>query len=218
MTFVESNFDGLIITPALCVDSPSDIVDETTSESAQSCPDCRILTRRLSRGDEGAFREFWKLYFNRLLRYVFVVAGGQEEIAREALQLTCVRVARHVRPFDSESAFWNWLAMVARHCVTDEMRKHSRYHKLLARFTRQQSAEADLKSTDADARLSELMQEGLAGLPADESALLEQKYLDGRPVRELADERQMTEKAVESLLGRVRRKLKAKVLERLQNE
>jgi DNA-directed RNA polymerase specialized sigma24 family protein len=62
------------------------------------------------------------------------------------------------------------------------------------------------------------VQDGLASLPADERALLEQKYLNGKAVRELADERQMTEKAMESLLLRVRRKLKNAVFNRLQNE
>jgi len=218
MIFAESNSAGVIITPALCVDAPIEIIGKTTAEPEPSGRDCKALTGQMSRGDEAAFHEFYKLYFNRLLRYLFVVAGGQEEIAREALQLTFVRVARHVRQFDSESAFWNWLAMLARNCVADEMRKRNRYQSLLARFFQQRPAGADLNSIDADARFSELVQDGLAGLPADERALLERKYLDGEAVRELADEWQMTEKAMESLLLRVRRKLKNAVLDQLQNE
>jgi RNA polymerase sigma-70 factor, ECF subfamily len=197
-------------------DLPIEIIAKMASE--QEPPDVLALTARMSRGDEAAFHEFYKLYFNRLFRYLFVVAGGQEEIAREALQLAFVRVARHVRRFDSESAFWNWLAMLARNCVVDEMRKRNRYQGLLARFFQLRPADADLKSIDAETRFSELVQDGLASLPADERALLERKYFDGEAVRELADERQMTEKAMESHLLRVRRKLKTAVLDRLKNE
>jgi RNA polymerase sigma-70 factor (ECF subfamily) len=216
MTVVSNHFAGASIAPAF-LNSPIETAAKMATKAEQP-PDVQTLTARMSRGDEAAYHEFYKLYFNRLLRYLFVVAGGQEEIAREALQLTFVRVARHVRQFDSEPAFWNWLAMLARNCVVDEMRKRNRYQSLLARFFQQRPADADLKSIDADACFSELVQDGLASLPAGERALLERKYLNGEAVRELADEWQMTEKAMESLLVRVRRKLKNAVRDRLQNE
>jgi RNA polymerase sigma-70 factor (ECF subfamily) len=216
MTVDSNHFAGASIAPAF-LNSPIEIAANMATKAEQPS-DVLTLTARMSHGHEAAFHEFYKLYFNRLLRYLFVVTGGQEEIAHEALQVTFVRVARHVRRFDSESAFWNWLAMLARNCVVDEMRKRNRYQSLLARFFQQRSADADLKSIDADARFSELVQDGLASLPADERALLERKYLNGVAVRELADEWQMTEKAMESLLLRVRRKLKNAVLNRSQNE
>jgi RNA polymerase sigma-70 factor (ECF subfamily) len=216
MTVDSNHFAGASIAPAFW-NSPIEIAANMATKAEQPS-DVLTLTARMSRGHEAAFHEFYKLYFNRLLRYLFVVTGGQEEIAHEALQVTFVRVARHVRRFDSESAFWNWLAMLARNCVVDEMRKRNRYQSLLARFFQQRPADADFKSIDADARFSELVQDGLASLPADERALLERKYLNGVAVRELADEWQMTEKAMESLLLRVRRKLKNAVLNRLQNE
>ena len=216
MTVVSNHFAGASIAPAF-LNSPIETAAKMATK-AEPPSDVQTLTARMSRGDEAAFHGFYKLYFNRLLRYLFVVAGGQEEIAREALQLTFVHVARHVRQFDSESAFWNWLAMLARNCVMDEMRKRNRYQSLLARFLQHRPADADLKSIDADARFSELVQDELASLPADERALLERKYLNGETVRGLADEWQMTEKAMESLLLRVRRKLKNAVFNRLQNE
>jgi len=55
-------------------------------------------------------------------------------------------------------------------------------------------------------------------LPQDERDLLEAKYLDGRSVRQIADMLQISEKAVESRLVRIRRKLKGQMLERLKDE
>jgi RNA polymerase sigma-70 factor (ECF subfamily) len=199
------------------VKSPLEIIAIMASEQNQP-PDVTALTARMSRGEEAAFHEFYRLYFNRLLRYLFVVAGGREDIAREALQLAFVRVARHVRRFDSEAAFWNWLAVLARNCVADEMRKHNRYQSLLARFFQQRPAAADVPANDAGERLAELLQNELAGLPDGERALLERKYLNGEPVRGLAAEWNMTEKAMESHLLRIRRKLKTAMLGRLRHE
>jgi RNA polymerase sigma-70 factor (ECF subfamily) len=216
MTLVESSFAGEIIPPAF-VNSPIEIIATMASEQNQP-PDVTTLTVRMSRGEEAAFHEFYRLYFNRLLRYLFVVAGGREEIAREALQLAFVRVARHVRRFDSEAAFWNWLALLARNCVADEMRKRNRYQNLLVRFFQQRPAAADVPANDAGERLAELLQDGLAGLPAGERVLLERKYFNGEPVRGLAAEWKVTEKAMESHLLRIRRKLKAAMLGRLRDE
>ena len=216
MTLVESNFAGEIIPPAF-VHAPIEIIETMASEQHQP-PDVPALTARMSCGEEAAFHEFYRLYFNRLLRYLFVVTGGREEMAREALQLAFVRAARHVRRFDSEAAFWNWLAVLARHCVADELRKRNRYQNLLARFFEQRPAVADVPGDDPGERLAELLQDGLAGLPAGERALLERKYFDGEPVRGLAAEWKMTEKAMESHLLRIRRKLKAAMLGRLRNE
>ena len=58
----------------------------------------------------------------------------------------------------------------------------------------------------------------MTALPPDEQMLIEQKYFAHRSVREIAGELQSTEKAVESKLSRVRRKLKDAVLAELNDE
>lgn len=181
-------------------------------------PDVLTLTSRMSRGDEEAFHDFYKLYFNRLLRYLFVITGREEEIAREALQLAFVRVARHVREFHSETAFWNWLAVLARNCAVDELRKRKRHQSLLARFFQQWPADADLKSDEDDEQFLKLLEIEIASLPDDERLLLERKYFTEETARGLAEEFQVTEKAMESRLLRIRRKLKTVILDRLKNE
>jgi len=74
-------------------------------------------------GDEAAYRQFYDAYFDRLLRYLLVVTGGNEEAAREALQLALVRVVRHVKTFETEEKFWSWLTVLARSAFADESRK-----------------------------------------------------------------------------------------------
>jgi RNA polymerase sigma-70 factor (ECF subfamily) len=171
----------------------------------------------MARGDETAFHEFYAAYFNRLLRYLLVVSRGNEEVSRDALQLAFVRVARHVRRFESEPAFWSWLTVLARSSIVDETRKRSRYQALLARFIEHTPEAADSHSS-ADQRFLELVREELAALPAEERELMERKYFGREPIRTLADERDLTEKAMESRLLRIRRKLKTAVLDRMRNE
>ena len=177
------------------------------------------LTRAMAGGDEAAYRLFYEAYFDRLLRYLLVVTGGNEAAAREALQLVLVRVVRHVKVFESEQQFWGWLTLLARSALTDESRKRRRYFSFLERFTRHQ--ETSLTAThdgDADEQLHALLKEKLNALPTDERQLVEQKYISHQSVREIAEAQQTTEKAVESKLSRVRRKLKDAVLLDLKNE
>jgi RNA polymerase sigma-70 factor, ECF subfamily len=172
-------------------------------------PDIAVLTRAMARGDEMAYRQFYDAYFDRLLRYLLVVSGGNEQAARDALQAAFIRVVRHVKPFDAEDKFWSWLTVLARSALVDETRKQHRWFAFLERFSQHAGMETSVRNDgEADATLRALLARNVSALPSDEQELLAQKYDRGRSVREIADAQQTTEKAVESKLSRIRRKLK----------
>ena len=178
-----------------------------------------MLTRSMVAGDELAYRTFYDAYFNRLSRYLLVVTAGDEDATREALQSALLRVARHIKAFPSDAVFWSWLTVLARSALSDQTRKRRRYLAFLDRFTwqahAQQTAPDDAR---ANVRLLGLLESSLEGLPSDEQRLAEAKYFERRSVRELAAELNLSEKAVESRLGRIRHKLKAAILEGLKHE
>jgi RNA polymerase sigma-70 factor (ECF subfamily) len=186
---------------------------------AHETPDSPVLTRAMAGGDETAYRIFYDVYFDRLLRYLLVVTGGNEEAASEALQLALVRVVRHVKVFETEAIFWSWLTVLARSALADESRKRRRYFSFLEKFTRhQETGPGAMNNGEADEQLRALLARKLIALPDDEWQLVKQKYILRQSVREIADGQQTTEKAVESKLSRVRRKLKDAVLAELKNE
>ena len=165
-----------------------------------------------------AYRIFYDAYFGRLSRYLLVVTAGDEDAAREALQETFRRVVKHIRVFSDEPTFWSWLTVLARSARSDEGRKRRRYLAFLDRFTRHATIEAGPEIDGRDARLGELLERHVAFLPDDDRALIERKYFERQPVAEIAEHLQTTEKAVESRLGRIRRKLKEAMLAGLKNE
>lgn len=177
------------------------------------------LTRRMAAGDEAAYRQFYDAYFHRLSRYLLVVAAGNEEAAAEALESALLRVVRHIRMFPSEEVFWSWLTVLARSAHRDQSRKRSRYLAVLERFTRHsQIGESGPDSREADARIQTALTSSLASLPDDERQLVEGKYFERRSVRELAGVFQTSEKAIESRLVRIRRKLRETLLLKLKDE
>ena len=170
-------------------------------------------------GEEAAYREFYDAYYNRLLRYLLVVAAGDEEAAAEALEGALLRVVRYIKLFATEEAFWSWLTVLARSAFNDHSRKHRRYLAFLDRFAvharLQQSGPA---STETEHRLQSALDAALAALPADERQLLEWKYFAHCSVRDIAGELQASEKAVESRLVRIRGRLKALLVAELRHE
>jgi RNA polymerase sigma-70 factor (ECF subfamily) len=189
-----------------------DIILPAGVPAAATPPEVAVLTARLARADEEAWREFFGLYFIRLLRYLLVLHRGSEDLARESLQLTMVRVARHVRCFHSEDAFWSWLTVLARSAAADESRKRRSYWKFLDRFRTQPPPEA---SPDGDDAWESALARGLARLLPDERELIERKYFDRLSVRELSRAEGASEKAIDSRLVRARRKLKEFVIQEL---
>ena len=176
----------------------------------------RRLTGRMARGEESAFQEFFNLYYPRLLRYLLVVTKGREVEAREALQSTLVRVVKHIRGFDTEAQFWGWLTVLARSTVVDEHRKRQRYDGLLTRFFQNSARQTSVADSESERELIRAVQSELTALPADERDLLTRKYEFAESVRDIASALGSSEKAVESRLTRVRKKLKEAVLARLQ--
>jgi RNA polymerase sigma-70 factor (ECF subfamily) len=175
------------------------------------------LTWQMARGDEEAYRQFHDAYFGRLLGYLLVVTGD-EQAAREALQATLLRVARHAKRFASEEAFWSWLTVLARSSAVDESRRSRRYATFLDRFFERSSVERESEANETRSRLKEVLEANLAALPEEDRDLIERKYFDHQSVRQIAQNTQLSDKAVESRLGRIRQKLRDLVLSQLKHE
>jgi RNA polymerase sigma-70 factor (ECF subfamily) len=177
-----------------------------------------LLTQQLAKGEEAAFQEFHRLYFDRLYHFLIVVAQGQEDDAQEALQETFLRVLRYAHPFETEEAFWCWLKKVARSTAQDGGRKHQRYLSVLKKFATGWGGPRRQDAGDEDERLRSLVAESLEELNAQDRILIEGKYLQEASVRELSAKTGLTDKAVESRLLRLRRRLRERMLQKLGSD
>lgn len=184
-------------------------------------PRCRgiaALTRGLAAGDEEAFRDFHRHYFDRLFRLALVLTRGNSSAANEVLQDTLCRVVRHARRFEDEGVFWCWLTAVTRSAARDAGRKQRRYVALLENYVRRWLPVQPEATPQGEESLDELVTQCLDELDSTDRALIEGKYLEGRTVRALAERADLTEKAVESRLGRLRQQLRARLLDRLRED
>ena len=123
---------------------------------------------------------------------------------------------RYVREFETEEAFWGWLKAVARSVARDSGRKHRRYFNLLQNFALRRQSHAHEQIAAEDNRLSALLEESLEELDPQDRRLIEGKYLNGETVKELSARTGLTDKAVESRLGRLRRHVRELMIKKLR--
>lgn len=178
----------------------------------------QALTRGLAAGEEAAFREFHRVYFDRLYRLLLGLSRGAEAHARDALQETFCRVARYARTFADEEVFWCWLVAIARSAVRDAGRKHHRYWALLEDYARRWLPLHVEPEVDHPECLNRFLDDCLAELEPDDRTLVEEKYLNQTSTRDLAQSVGLSERAVESRLLRLRRRLRERLLDRLRQD
>ena len=105
---------------------------------------------------------------------------------------------------------------MARSAARDGGRKRHRYLALLSRFTLAHPPPAIAPDRMPDDGLPALLEECLAELDPDERRLIEGKYLDEEPVKALSAQTGLTDRAVESRLLRLRRRLRERLLQKLR--
>ncbi len=180
------------------------------------------LVRGLARRDEGAWETFCRQYSGPLLGSVRLRFGCSEELAEEIVHLTFIRCVKSIQTFDAKRGrLFDWLKAIAR----------NEGHTLLRKTLPPGQVELDpedqhwLEQMDAaewpDERLcrEEVRQavlDTVMELNGRQRQVLVMKYLEHRPVADIARMWGQSEKAVESLLTRARQSLKEQLSRRFK--
>jgi RNA polymerase sigma factor (sigma-70 family) len=180
--------------------------------------DVSVVTSRMAQGEEAAFRFFYELYCDRLFRYLIVLTRGNEELARDLLQTTMIKVVRHIKPFHDEQILWCWLTQIARTTFIDAIRQRQRAPHHVA-FSPEAISVIEVQPISADAsHLEEALEVSLQELDPLEKEMIHQAYFERSPHQIIAAHTDTTSKAVESKLSRIRQKLRKAILRRVKNE
>src|SRR3954464_15004533 len=130
--------------------------------SAVDGSDIRALTLAVRSGDADAFSRFYDRYSFRIYRFVLVLAGGDENAAREVCQAAFIKVARRLELFDNERALWAWLCTLTRNTFIDFHCAEQRRRKLVPIEELPPGVASEVDSTN---QLSESLREALSALP-----------------------------------------------------
>lgn len=151
--------------------------------------------------------------------FAFAHARGRvRELALDAVQETlraALQAARDGKAWADEEALWAWLCAVARNKLADEWRRHSRRGPTLTNLGLAEAEIAPALLDDADlppelagrAEVALLCGAALTELPPRQRLVLERFYHAGHSHAQIAQELEISPKAVESLLARGREAL-----------
>lgn len=150
-------------------------------------------------GSEQAWRQLFDRHFDAVYRFSLVLTGGRHDLAEELTQQVFVTAARRIHRFDpGRAAFRAWLFGVAknRHLAIRTGEQRRKRHEESSAKGRSETVTAG----DPDFRVHE----ALARLPSHYRIVLDEKYLRGLSMNEIAANNGASVEAIESLLRRAR--------------
>ena len=173
------------------------------------------LVRRLLRGEEEAFEEFFAGYFPRLYRFARARLGRDEDAAEEIVQATLCRALTALKTYRGEAALFTWLCTLCRRAMSVHLKRQAKEPPASDLLDDSPEIRAALESLagalegspEDDLRRAEIaraVQTVLDFLPGGYGDALEWKYALGLSVKEIADRLNLSPKAAESLLTRAR--------------
>ena len=176
----------------------------------------RLLARRMIRGEESAFQEFFEDYFPGLYRFALARTGRDPEAAEEVVQATLCRAVARIETYRGEAALFTWLCTFCRHEISAYYQRRRREPPRRDLVEEAPEVRAALESLAGTAEggspeaalrrkeVAQLVQVSLDHLPPRYADALEWKYIEGVPVKEIAVRLGVGPKAAESLLTRAR--------------
>ena len=175
----------------------------------------RVLVRRLLRGDERAFEEFFLGHFSRLYRFALSRMDRNADAAEDVVQTTLCTAISALHTYRGEAALFTWLCTICRREIGAWFRRHKRERQSIEPIEDTPEIRAALESLADDRRrgpesdlyrteIARIVQTTLDALPTDYGNALEMKYARDLSVKEIAAHLGLSPKAAESMLTRAR--------------
>ena len=181
-------------------------------------------------GDAQAIDALAQAALAPLYRFCFYRVGRNRHLCEEVVQETMLRAIRDLRRYEPDRAEGNifpWLAGLARNEIRRVLARQSAAVSLETLWSRMDEQLRDLfgrlesepfgEDVLARTETCEIVGATMSQLPPHYREALEAKYVNGESVQQMAADRGLSEKAVESQLTRARKAFRAIFLALAQN-
>jgi RNA polymerase sigma-70 factor, ECF subfamily len=173
------------------------------------------MARRIVAGDEAVFRSLFDHYFPRLYRFALARLDGDHEAATDIVQQTFCRAVERLDSYRGEAALYTWFHQVCRNTLMDYYRYTSRRARVVVPLEDLPDVRAVLETLAAPLadepetgvwriEVRRLVQATVDALPPRYGDVLERRYVDEQPLKAIAQQLGISDKAAQSLLMRAR--------------
>jgi len=168
--------------------------------------DDAALVLRVGEGDVGAYRELVRRYAPKLSRFAERLLRDASE-AEDVVQETFLRLWQRARDYTPDARVTTWLHRITHNLAVDRLRARGRLAPLPEDEDMPESARQP--SLLDEKRRALLLEDALRALPERQAAAVVLVHLHGLTGSEAAEVLGVGPEALESLLARARRTLKA---------
>ena len=175
-----------------------------------------LALRRVTRGDSSALEQFYEQHVDGLYAFVFYRVGRDKTVAEDVVQETFLTALDRMDAYDAErGSVATWLCVLSRNVIRKNLKSNRRSQELQAMWDRIDETLAQVFAALDREPLSDeviereetrdLVNVTIAHLPDKYQKILEQKYIGGDSLADLAQQMDVSEDAAKSLLARARR-------------
>ena len=163
-------------------------------------------------GNVESFQSVFDRYFGEVYGYVAYRLAPDRDAAQDVTQEVFLAAWQRWDTYRGDGPVLSWLRGIARRKVADQLRE-----KVNGPCSAELTGLAAATGSGEAQERALLLAQAMRLLPAECVELLEEKYLEGFSVRQMAEKRARTEKAIESALSRARDLLRT-TFQRLQTK
>lgn len=179
--------------------------------------DERALMRSVARGDEDAVEKLYRTYADAVFAFVYRRIGGRREDSEELTLDTFLSACASAERYQGSAAVMTWLCAIARQKIADFLRRAGAQKRQEGALSAEDirllfsGASADWSGDASESILADIQAKEMAAalldlLSGDEREAVLLRYYDEFSVREIGNLMGRSDKGVESLLDRAKRK------------
>lgn len=168
---------------------------------------------RLAQGDQSALGELAERHSTRILNLIYRIVLSRSD-AEDLCQEVFLRLWRQAPSWRDDAKLTTWLHTVAHNLAINHVQRYQRRHVVDTEAANSALDAGGASAGDDPSAGPELLNqrqdvaEALQQLPENQRAALAFRYYQDLPVKDIAGIMSLSVKAVESLLGRGRARLK----------
>jgi RNA polymerase sigma-70 factor (ECF subfamily) len=168
-----------------------------------------LFLKMALKDDEGAFRTLFYQFFTPLCAYAMRFVPSRED-CEDIVQDTFLKLWKNRKTLELSHSFRNFLVTAVKNACIDHLRRRETESLWKERFVENRTVESpeDLQSVS---ELEQMLEATLARLPDNIRTTFEMNRLEGKTYAEIAEERRISVKTVESYMSRALRLLRVEL-------